>query len=171
LLARLSQHNKSRAEDPRPVAVGPLIESIAAAKRASHPIIVSGDPAQLILADPARLEQALSHLMQNAIEASPAAEPVTVSFGRQGSEIEISVSDSGSGMSAAFIREKLFRPFASTKDGGFGIGAYEARSLIMAMNGRIEVNSREGEGSRFTIFLPAAQGSSAPPHIPSAEAA
>jgi putative PEP-CTERM system histidine kinase len=171
LLARLSQHNKSRAEDPRPVVVSALIERIAAAKRASHPIIVSGDAAQLVLADPARLEQALSHLVQNAIEASPTAEPVTVSFSRQGSEIAISVSDSGSGMSAAFIREKLFRPFASTKDAGFGIGAYEARTLIMAMNGRIEVSSREGEGSRFTIILPVAQGSSVPSQIPSAEAA
>ena len=94
-----------------------------------------------------------------------------MSFSRRGSEIEISVSDSGSGMSAAFIREKLFRPFASTKDAGFGIGAYEARTLIMAMNGRIEVSSREGEGSRFTIVLPAAHSSSAPSHIPSAEAA
>ncbi len=171
LLARLSQHNKSRAEDPRPVAVGALIEGIVVAKRASHPIIVSGDVAQLVLADPARLEQALSHLIQNAIEASPASEPVTVSVNRQGSEIGIAVCDNGSGMSAAFIREKLFRPFASTKDGGFGIGAYEARALIMAMSGRIDVSSREGEGSRFTIVLPIAQDNPASSRLPSAEAA
>lgn len=74
-------------------------------------------------------------------------------------------------MSAAFVREKLFRPFASTKDGGFGIGAYEARSLVMAMNGRIDVSSREGEGTRFTIILPAAEENPGMPRIPPAEAA
>ncbi len=57
-------------------------------------------------------------------------------------------------MSADFVRTRLFQPFASTKDGGFGVGAFEARSLIAAMGGRMEVDSREGEGSRFTVFLP-----------------
>ena len=156
LLARLSQHNKGRAEDPRPVAAGALVEGVAAAKRAGHPVVVGGDTAQLIIADPVRLEQALSHLVQNAIDASPATEPVTIQIGTQGDEATITVSDHGAGMSAAFIRENLFKPFASTKDGGFGIGAYEARAIIAAMGGRIEVNSREGEGSRFIIYLPIA---------------
>ncbi len=156
LLARLSQHNKGRAEDPRPVAAGALVEGVAAAKRVAHPVVVAGDMAQLIIADPVRLEQALSHLVQNAIDASPATEPVTIQIGRQRDEATITVSDHGKGMSAAFIRENLFKPFASTKDGGFGIGAYEARAIIAAMGGRIEVNSREGEGSRFIIYLPIA---------------
>lgn len=171
LLARLSQHNKSRAEDPRPVALVALVEAVAATKRSSHPILVSGDAAQLALADPARLEQALSHLMQNAIEASPPAQPVAVSISRQGGEVAIAICDSGTGMSAAFIREKLFRAFASTKDGGFGIGAFEARALILAMNGRIEVSSREGEGSRFTVILPAAHDGVAAGRTPTAEVA
>ena len=71
-----------------------------------------------------------------------------------GAEVAISVIDSGKGMSADFIRNQLFQPFASTKDGGFGVGAFEARSLIAAMGGRIEVDSRPGAGSRFTVFLP-----------------
>ena len=49
---------------------------------------------------------------------------------------------------------RLFQPFASTKESGFGVGAFEARSLVAAMGGRIEVDSRPGEGSRFTVFLP-----------------
>lgn len=156
LLARLSQHNKGRAEDPRPVAAGALAEGVAAAKRATHPIVVGGDIAQLVVADPVRLEQALSHLVQNAIDASPETEPVTIQLGSQHDEATITVSDHGTGMSAAFVRENLFKPFASTKDGGFGIGAYEARAIIAAMGGRIEVNSREGDGSRFIIYLPIA---------------
>lgn len=156
LLARLSQHNKARAEDPRPVAAGALAEGVAAAKRMAHPIVVGGDMALLIVADPARLEQALSHLVQNAVDASPATEPVTIQIGMNRDEATITISDRGAGMSAAFIREHLFKPFTSTKDGGFGIGAYEARAIVAAMGGRIEVSSREGHGSQFTIYLPVA---------------
>lgn len=170
LLARLSQHNKGRAEDPRPVAAGALVEGVAAAKRALHPVVVAGDMALLVVADPVRLEQALSHLVQNAIDASPATEPVTIQIGHERDEASIMISDRGSGMSAAFIREKLFKPFASTKDGGFGIGAYEARALIAAMGGRIEVRSREGDGTCFIVTLPLAREVQIP--IPSsAEAA
>jgi len=57
-------------------------------------------------------------------------------------------------MSDAFIREELFKPFVSTKTNGFGIGAYEARETIRGLGGRLDVTSREGEGSRFTIRLP-----------------
>lgn len=171
LLARLSQHNKGRAEDPRPVAAGALVEGVATTKRSLHPVVVTGDVGQMVLADPPRLEQALSHLIQNAIDASPPTEPVTIEIDRKRSEVAIAVCDNGCGMSAAFIREKLFRPFASTKDGGFGIGAYEARSLIAAMGGRIEVSSREGYGSRFTVLLPAAHETFNRPLSSSAEAA
>ena len=54
------------------------------------------------------------------------------------------------------VRDELFRPFHSTKPGGFGIGAFEARALAEAMGGSVEVWSREGEGTRFTVRLPAA---------------
>jgi signal transduction histidine kinase len=49
----------------------------------------------------------------------------------------------------------LFRPFVSSKPDGFGIGACEARQLIRAMGGELQVDSREGEGSTFRILLPA----------------
>lgn len=157
LLARLSQHNKARAEEPRPVAAFALAEAVASVKRVAHPVVVAGDAAALVVADPARLEQALSHLVQNAIEASPATEPVTIHIDPRAEWVAITVSDQGAGMSAGFVREKLFKPFSSTKDGGFGIGAYEARSIVAAMGGRIDVSSREGRGSQFSIILPFAQ--------------
>jgi signal transduction histidine kinase len=101
------------------------------------------------LADPARLETLLGHLLQNAIEASPPAAPVTLAV--DGATIE--VIDGGCGMSAAFIRHELFKPFVSTKPGGFGIGAYEARALAHAMGGSLSVSSREGAGTSFRIAL------------------
>jgi signal transduction histidine kinase len=65
-------------------------------------------------------------------------------------------------MDSDFVRNRLFQPFVSTKAGGFGIGAFEARSLIVAMGGRISVDSRAGQGTVFTILLPAAEPASEP---------
>ena len=56
-------------------------------------------------------------------------------------------------MDGDFVRDRLFQPFASTKPGGFGIGAFEARSLIAAMGGRIDVDSRPGEGHQLHHHL------------------
>ncbi|MDB5701189.1 MAG: prsK [Sphingomonadales bacterium] len=158
LLARLSQHNKARPEDPRAIRIGSVVTSVAAAKRIAHPVIVTGDADLFAVADPARLEAALSHLVQNAIDASPASEPVTLTIRPEAHETAIEITDNGCGMTSDFLHGQLFRPFASTKNGGFGIGAYEARALIVAMGGRLSVRSEPGRGSCFKIILPAATG-------------
>jgi putative PEP-CTERM system histidine kinase len=157
LLAKLSPQTAAKADAPRAAAPMALLETIAARRRAQHPVRLSGRADLHALFDPARLELALGHLVQNAIEASPADEPVWLSVARRGHEVELAVLDRGRGMSADFIRHGLFVPFDSTKPGGFGIGAFEARALVAAMGGRLEVESREGEGSRFAILLPAAE--------------
>jgi len=158
LLARLSPQTAARIDAPRAAAPMAVLETIAARRRAQHPVRLTGRAAVHALFDPARLELALGHLVQNAIEASAADEPVWLSVEQRGREVEIAVLDRGRGMSADFVRHGLFVPFDSTKPGGFGIGAFEARALVAAMGGRLEVESSEGEGSRFTILLPAADG-------------
>ncbi|HEV2818589.1 MAG TPA: XrtA/PEP-CTERM system histidine kinase PrsK [Allosphingosinicella sp.] len=155
LLARLSPGAAREAEPARPVAIGPLLDALAAARRRVHPVRVGGDSSLVAKADPAGLEQALGHLVQNAIEASGEGEPVELSCFESGGDVAIEVVDRGAGMSPAFVRDRLFQPFVSTKESGFGIGAYEARSLILAMGGRLDVESAEGDGTRFTIYLPA----------------
>jgi signal transduction histidine kinase len=65
-------------------------------------------------------------------------------------------------MDGEFVRNRLFQPFASTKPDGFGIGAFEARSLVTTMGGRLNVDSRLGRGTTFTILLPAAQTAKEP---------
>lgn len=120
-----------------------------------HPVATVG-AASPALADPARVEQLLGHLVQNAIEASPPGEPVTIALSDAGERVAIDVIDRGVGMSPAFLRDQLFRPFVSTKAGGFGLGAFEARQLAQAMGGGVEVSSREGEGTRFRVLLPVA---------------
>jgi putative PEP-CTERM system histidine kinase len=157
LLARLGRGNNGEAEPPRAIAVAQVASAIAEVKRRVHPIELAGERGVAAIADPVRLEQALAHLVQNAIDASEPDSPVRIVCGARGGEAAIDVIDSGAGMSADFIRARLFQPFASTKESGFGVGAFEARALVTAMGGRIEVESREGEGSRFTVFLPLAE--------------
>ncbi len=156
LLARLSQHHRGRAEAPHAIEVVALVERVARQRGGQHPVTTSGVRTAVAHADPASLEQLLGHLVQNAIEASPAHEPVTLAVSADGEEVTIDVIDLGIGMSPAFIRDKLFKPFVSSKEGGFGIGAFEARQLAHAMDGRIEVASREGKGTRFRVVLRAA---------------
>ena len=154
LLARLSQHHVPRTGAAEAVTVMPLVEEAAARRRAQHPVIATGAPDVVALADPARLHQLLGHLVQNAIEASSPGEPVTLSVSTSGDRVVIDVIDRGCGMSAAFVRDQLFKPFVSSKPSGFGLGAFEARQLAEAMGGSVDVTSAEGEGTRFRVSLP-----------------
>ena len=157
LLERLSQHNKAKQEPPKPVKVRELVQSIIEKKRILHNMETSQIDDLTVMADPVRVDQILGHLIQNAIDASPEDEPIFVNARRRDLSVAIEVRDRGTGMSNEFIRSQLFKPFASSKTGGFGIGAYEARELARAMNGRLEVESKEGSGSRFTLILPLAK--------------
>lgn len=162
LLARLSPGAAREGDPPREVRVMEVIEAVAAAKRRAHPVRARGDAHLTAKAGPAGLEQALSHLVQNAIDASDPDEPVEVRAHESGGDIAIEVIDRGRGMSPDFVARRLFQPFASTKETGFGIGAYEARELIRAMGGRIDVESVEGKGTCFTLILPGAESLPAP---------
>jgi putative PEP-CTERM system histidine kinase len=153
LLARLSQQ-PAASDATRPVAVRALAERLADARRAQHPVVAVGDLAATAAADPVALETALGHLLQNAVEASAPGVPVTLAIGTAGDRVAIDVEDHGSGMTPAFLRDELFRPFVSRKPAGFGLGAFEARQLVEAMGGRLEVESRAGAGTRFRILLP-----------------
>jgi len=157
LLARLSQHNKAKPEDPKPVKVASLMQSIIEKKRLIHAIESNQIDDLTVMADPVRVEQILGHLIQNAIDASTEGQTIQLNARRRDLSVAIEVKDDGCGMTSEFIRSQLFKPFASSKDGGFGIGAYEARQLAIAMNGRLEVESKEGAGSRFTLILPLAK--------------
>ena len=158
LLARLAQHNTARPEAPAVIDMVDLIAQTVGSKRRAHSelyqVIQTSLPV-FVVADPARLEQLFDHLVQNAIDASPADSRIDVAVARDGDEVHVTVTDRGCGMSAAFVRAELFKPFRSTKPGGFGIGAYEAREIVRSLGGRLEVVSREGEGTVFSVILPA----------------
>ena len=154
LIARLSRYGRTQLEALVPVAADGIAKGVVAQFQGRHRVeLIEAQPC-LVAAQPDSLEQVLTHLIQNAIDASPADAPVFVRVATTSLHGEIEVHDSGSGMSPEFVRTRLFKPFDSSKPGGFGIGAYEARELVKAMGGRLDVESREGLGSRFTIRLP-----------------
>src|SRR5207302_8667851 len=91
------------------------------------------------------------HLCENAVDA---ASEVKVRVRHQGMRLHIDIVDNGKGMTAEFIRDKLFQPFDSTRDSGFGIGAYQARELIRAAGGDLFVVSKVGGGTIMSVMLP-----------------
>lgn len=156
LLARLSQHNKSRHSLPVVIDIGEAVMKAVHDKRLIYPIDAQLKPGLFATADPARVETIIGHLVQNAIEATLDGSPVRINCRKQGNDVAVNITDTGVGMTEAFISNHLFKPFESTKEGGFGIGAYEARALAISMGGQLRVESRVGKGTTFTLLLPIA---------------
>ena len=156
LIARLSRYGKGSTDQTQTFDAARLVQTVAAQFAGRHPVQVGDAQECVVTAGHEGLEQSLVHLVQNAVDASEPSAPVTLVALREGTNARIEVIDNGAGMSAEFIRSRLFKPFVSSKQGGFGIGAFEARELIRAMGGRLDVESREGLGSRFIIRLPLA---------------
>ena len=159
LLARLTPHSSARVQRLEAQPLRPILTAAITSKRGDREVNLLGDTSLSALVDGGALEQAVGHLLQNAFDAS-SVHPVTVRVSRSDANVAVAISDKGVGMDGDFIRNRLFQPFSSTKVGGFGIGAFEARSLITAMGGRLNVDSRLGRGTTFTILLPAAEPAS-----------
>ncbi len=108
-----------------------------------------------VVADAERLQAVIAHLVDNALDAIADDGAVTVRLNARGGEAVIEVVDDGSGMDDDFIQNELFRPFRTTRTGGFGIGAYESREFVRELGGRLEVESTPGVGTLIRISLPA----------------
>jgi putative PEP-CTERM system histidine kinase len=114
----------------------------------------SGTEPIFVKADPERLAAVLEHVIRNAQDATQEGS-VTVRLGTTGDEASLVITDTGLGMAAEFVRERLFRPFDSTKGSkGMGIGAYQAREYVQMLGGHVEVQSSPGHGTAFSITLP-----------------
>ncbi|GGY34204.1 XrtA/PEP-CTERM system histidine kinase PrsK [Pseudoduganella albidiflava] len=154
MLQRLSRGD--HAAERAPHALADVLRRAVAGYASAQPcpVLDIADATLLALVDGQRLERTVAHLLQNAVEATPPDGRVSVSLRREGACAVIDVSDTGSGMSEAFLRERLFRPFETTKPAGMGIGVYESREYVRELGGRLDVHSRPGSGSTFRIVLP-----------------
>ena len=101
-----------------------------------------------------RLERVLGHLVQNALDATPATGKVWLKAERYSGQIRVEVGDTGAGMSEEFVRTRLFRPFNTTKHNGMGIGTYESFQYIRELGGTITVKSQPGDGTTISVLLP-----------------
>jgi putative PEP-CTERM system histidine kinase len=107
-----------------------------------------------------RFAAIIGHLIRNAQDATPDDGSIIVRLFRRSDAAIIEVQDTGIGMDKEFIKNRLFRPFDSTKGmSGMGIGVYESRDYVHKLGGDIEVISRPGEGATFRIRLPISDSS------------
>lgn len=125
------------------------------ADRAPKPV-VSTLPAVSLSGDPERFRNALVHLLRNAQDATPADGEVRFGASFADEAVIITIEDTGEGMTEDFIRDRLFKPFDSTKGVmGMGVGAYQAREYVRELGGEIRVSSRPEHGTCFTLVIPA----------------
>src|SRR5207248_6974291 len=120
LLTRLAPHATGRVQSIEAQSLRPILAKAIAGKRRDREVTLLGDASMSALVDASALEQAVGHLLQNALDAS-SGEPVAVRVSAQGAEVAVTIADKGVGMAGDFVRNRLFQPFASTKPGGFGI--------------------------------------------------
>lgn len=157
---RLLEHLRSdaiQAQESGSIEVCELLGEVVKTMSANRPIPSLDCQATgiHIIANHERCAAIIGHLIRNAQDATPADGQVIVRLFKRADRAIIEVQDTGSGMDEAFIKERLFRPFESTKGkAGMGIGVYEARDYIHKMGGDLEVLSRVGEGSTFRIRVP-----------------
>jgi putative PEP-CTERM system histidine kinase len=154
LLQKLSR--SVAPEHAAALSIERLVKQAVALKAAfePQPVLTVNDPGLTVLADWERLERVVGHLIQNAIEATPKDGRVEIELARVGEAVVIRITDDGEGMTEEFIRERLFKPFESTKSAGMGIGVFESREYIQELGGVLEVTSVPTRGSTFTITLP-----------------
>jgi putative PEP-CTERM system histidine kinase len=126
-------------------------------------VIVHVDEADEVVVDGKLMQRVVVNLLTNAREAVDGSGRITlvarVTGAAPESRLELSVSDNGRGMNEDFVRTRLFRPFATTKANGLGIGLAQCRAIVEAHGGRIDVRSRPGEGTTFVVSVPAGVGS------------
>ena len=103
--------------------------------------------------DPAQLKQVLVNLLKNAMQAMTRGGALRVSTGASGQEIWVSIADRGGGIPHEQLN-RIFEPFYTTKKKGSGLGLMIVQRIVRAHGGRIELDSRVGQGTTFKIWLP-----------------
>ena len=146
-----------RGSGKKSIDLEAMLEEIVASLgvREPQPQLQKPDQAVLVDADKDQLATVFGHIIQNAQEATPKTGEVRVSVEPGDNSASVLVADTGSGMDEQFVRERLFKPFDSTKGlTGMGVGAFESREYVRSLGGDISVSSQPGEGSLFRIVLP-----------------
>ncbi len=162
-MTRLMEQMRSgvRGQSLENVDLGGLLERVvsAAAVREPAPELELCVEDAVVTADREQLATVFGHIIQNAQDATPKTGRVSVKVEAMPGKVCVSVADTGVGMDREFMRDRLFKPFDSTKGlTGMGVGAFESREYIRSLGGDIAVTSEVGQGAVFRIFLPCLSG-------------
>lgn len=142
-------------DSPRGIELGDLIRRIQAAK-ATQGRDLEIDLRERIVAKghEDRVERVIGHIVQNALDATEKSGRVWIRLEREESQALVTVGDTGHGMTPEFLRERLFKPFQTTKPAGMGIGAYESFQYVQELGGKISVDSAINVGTQVRLSLP-----------------
>lgn len=142
-------------DSPRGIDLGDVIRRIRTAKAGQ------GRDLEIDLSDKViarghedRVERVIGHIVQNALDATENGGKVWVRLERQGAHAMVEVGDTGHGMTPEFLRERLFKPFQTTKPAGMGIGAYESFQYVHELGGKVSVDSAINVGTQVSLLLP-----------------
>ena len=148
---------------PRPVDLQSVIRNVCAAKSELNASIDMDLAAGIHgVGHMDRLEHVIGHLVQNALDATTGRGRVSVRLRRDDNTAVIEVTDSGVGMTPAFVRDRLFKPFQTTKATGMGVGMYESAQYVTGLGGQILVDSTPDVGTVVRVVLPLGHDTAAP---------
>ena len=156
LMARLASSRETQQLAARPVHLPDLVREILKDLVVPQSVTLVQEMREMppIEGDPEALKRVVQNLLSNAFEALSGEGMVTVRAHEQDGAAVLTVSDTGCGIPEPFLRESLFTPFRTTKRSGWGIGLFQVKNLVEAHGGTIQVESRVGSGTTFTIRLP-----------------
>lgn len=160
LLSDLNAHRSPDAPTQKaaisPFALNATIEAMLRDWRTKGPVIecdyCNGEIS--VMGRQGEFTSSLSHLVQNAVDASAGQKAVQIIVSTKSRAAQIEIIDQGPGMDKEFIDEKLFKPFVTTKKDGFGIGVYQIRKQIRDMGGELVVISSPSKGTTMQVRLP-----------------
>ncbi len=156
LIGRLSALRKQLELKPVECDLNQLVGDALASMNGTLGVEVRRDlhPLLPIVADREQVQSVVVNLVINARDAISSGGTIEVATSERDGHAMLSVTDNGCGMSAAFLRDSLFRPFHSTKQKGLGIGMFQSKMVVEAHHGNIQVESEPGKGTTFRVLLP-----------------
>ena len=155
----LDQLRNRRVQTEKKVIVelGSLVQGVLESRQNQSPLprLEMSAAACFLVAEKDRLANVLAHLIDNAQQATGEEGTIKVTLSSQGLMHIVEIQDTGHGMDADFIQNRLFKPFDTTKgNAGMGIGMYESREFVRQLGGDVYVESEPGRGTTISLHLP-----------------
>jgi signal transduction histidine kinase len=156
IVADLLNLSRTKLAAKERVAISALVAETLRRYPPPDQITIKADMARdqpVAMIDPQQIGQVLGNLVSNAYQAMPNGGTLTISAQSEAGWVKLSIADTGVGM-ASETMEKVFEPLFTTKAKGIGLGLAVSKNLVEVNGGTIEVESREGQGTTFTLNLP-----------------